>query len=496
MKISHPTHEPEQSTDSKPADAVGDASVQLKGKTLGEQRASLAPGGQSYASQHASLQPVQMQGGGDRAGVHSAAAHGTEGSGGAMPFMSQLQQSFGRHDVGAVQAYTGSAASQANAAIGSEAYATGNKVAFGSSPSLHTVAHEAAHVVQQRSGVSLNGGVGQAGDRYEQHADSVADAVVSGRSAEPILDEMAGGASSASVQGKGDIQLIGHDLDKALPEGAETPALLGGRGATDQRRYTPDQYVELWEEQHGRKMTADERDILEKGCIGITWVNVGAVPPLHNAYDTFEQSEAEMLRIRGVIAQSPDAPDGRGGVMGDYRVVMFAKMFFSNQQPHDPQKVPKDGEKSREENYDANMLANRAEQHQPDPGAFPVDAATGRVDMTKGWLDPATGEHQPYKYRNWRPEFRMNHQTGEYEDFKEDSDGDGDKEFGWHVNFDYGFWDEDSQCFWHANHAEPGMHVYQSSKEKFQNGYIDFDRAIYCVALTKVFEPAKAASNL
>ena len=71
----------------------------------------------------------------------------------------------------------------------------------------------------------------------------------------------------------------------------------------------------------------------------------------------------------------------------------------------------------------------------------------------------------------------------------------GKKEFQWHVNFDYGFWDESTQCFWHANHAEPGMHVYQSTKEKFQRGYMDFDRVIYCVAMTKNYQPEKEASG-
>jgi hypothetical protein len=40
-------------------------------------------------------------------------------------------------------------------------YATGNHVAFKGAPNLHTAAHEAAHVVQQRGGVQLKGGVGQ-----------------------------------------------------------------------------------------------------------------------------------------------------------------------------------------------------------------------------------------------------------------------------------------------------------------------------------------------
>jgi hypothetical protein len=68
--------------------------------------------------------------------------------------------------------------------MGAEAYATGSSVAFTGAPDLHTAAHEAAHVVQQRGGVQLKGGVGEANDPYERHADAVADQVVQGKSAE------------------------------------------------------------------------------------------------------------------------------------------------------------------------------------------------------------------------------------------------------------------------------------------------------------------------
>ena len=84
--------------------------------------------------------------------------------------------------------------------MGAEAFATGSSIAFGTTPSLHTAAHEAAHVVQQRAGVSLQGGVGQSGDAYERHADEVADLVVQGRSAETTLDRMSGNAASTGVQ--------------------------------------------------------------------------------------------------------------------------------------------------------------------------------------------------------------------------------------------------------------------------------------------------------
>src|SRR5262249_50521044 len=62
---------------------------------------------------------------------------------------------------------------------------------------LFTVAHEAAHVVQQRGGVQLRGGVGEQGDPYEQHANEVAALVVQGKSAEAVLDRSTGGPGAA-----------------------------------------------------------------------------------------------------------------------------------------------------------------------------------------------------------------------------------------------------------------------------------------------------------
>jgi hypothetical protein len=117
---------------------------------------------------------------------------------------------------------------------------------------------------------------------------------------------------------------------------------------------------------------------------------------------------------------------------------MFAKLFWSNQK--DP-----DG-------------ANKA----PDENAFKADPKTHRMDMSG------------YKYQG---------QPG-------------------YVNFDYGFWDDNSQCFWHANHMEykdpekrktNPMKVYQSTRDKFIAGYIDFDRIVLGVAFAKNYDPGKAA---
>jgi hypothetical protein len=74
-------------------------------------------------------------------------------------------------------------------------------MAFAGSPDIHTAAHEAAHVVQQRADLHLKDEVGEAGDAYERHADAVADQVVRGRSAEALLDEMVpAGSRSLGVQ--------------------------------------------------------------------------------------------------------------------------------------------------------------------------------------------------------------------------------------------------------------------------------------------------------
>lgn len=167
---------------------------------LNEKTMTLARSGTGAAA----AAPVQRRGAGPAPSteqVHEAAEQGIRGAGGALPHIDRIQQSFGKHDVSHVKAHTDGAAVAGTAAIGAEAYATGDHVAFAGAPSLHTAAHEAAHVVQQRSGVHLKGGVGEESDEHERHADAVADQVVRGESSEGLLDRYAG-APAAGVQRK------------------------------------------------------------------------------------------------------------------------------------------------------------------------------------------------------------------------------------------------------------------------------------------------------
>ncbi len=106
----------------------------------------------------------------------------------SLPHEQQLQSAFGPdHDVSDVPVYVGGPAAAACGQLGARAYAFEGSVAFAETPDLHLAAHEAAHVVQQRSEVRMSGDVSHAGDACEIHADAVADAVVAGQSAAALL---------------------------------------------------------------------------------------------------------------------------------------------------------------------------------------------------------------------------------------------------------------------------------------------------------------------
>jgi len=130
-------------------------------------------------------------------------AHATGGAEQPLPFRSQIQASFGHHDVSGIRSHQDEDAAEGARALGAKAFASADRVAFAGSPDLHTAAHEAAHVVQQQAGVALKSGAGESGDLYEREADAVADRVVAGKTAEPLLDQIASrriSSSNAAVQ--------------------------------------------------------------------------------------------------------------------------------------------------------------------------------------------------------------------------------------------------------------------------------------------------------
>ena len=204
------------------------ASADRYGQNEGQVQRS--PGKHSRVTDHYAAEASQ----GDGTTSHAIADRGIVGNATALPFIDVIQSSFGRHDVSGVAAHTDPAASQASEQLGATAYAKGNHVAFGGTPDLHTAAHEAAHVVQQRAGVHLKGGVGQNGDYYETHANAVADRVVSGESAEDLLDQVGGarGGKSDAVQllSDGDFETPGPSPVDPVTDPSPSPAPSGDAG--------------------------------------------------------------------------------------------------------------------------------------------------------------------------------------------------------------------------------------------------------------------------
>ena len=222
--------------------------------------------------------PVQRDGGEGEASpgkVHAAAARGTDGPGGSLPFADQIQASFGSHDVSGIQSHVGGKAADACADMGATAYASGSHVAFAKSPDLHTAAHEAAHVVQQAKGVNLYGGVGQAGDAYERHADAVADAVVSGQSAQVLLDH--GPHVAAPAGGWGGVQrkiaapIVQMDKSGNKPEeGGPKPSEGGGdAGPVVDPASQKVAKLHLYADIEAQSMGIAE---LKNGRVGHTWI--------------------------------------------------------------------------------------------------------------------------------------------------------------------------------------------------------------------------------
>ncbi len=408
----------------------------------------------NYAGQVQLLRPgldsVQFEGAGGTQNIHSLASAGLSGSSSQLPHAGKIQQAFGGHDVSGVQFHSDARANSALGAMGAQAYASGNKVAGSASMDLHTAAHEAAHVVQQRAGVSLSGGVGKAGDTYENQADAVADAVVGGRSVESMLGPSPRSEGGKGVQAKV-LQFIGPRLDQDPDAGGPQPIeeYKDAAGEVEQRQWKPEDYVRMWQEEQGRAMTPAERETIDRGCIGITAANLqGGGNPLSSALKVFDNfdSAQKLMREKNSARNWFSSLPLVGGLFSKKRYVVFAKLFWSNQSSSSSERAKfKTDAGGREVALD--------------DSAYRADPRTHEVDMSG------------YKYKA-RPGF---------------------------VNFDYGFWDDPTETFWHANHGvyedapDDPMIVLQSTREKFAHGYDDFDRCVYGVALAENYNPALAA---
>ena len=158
--------------------------------------------------------------------IHQAARTGLVAASNPLPHGDRIQAAFGRHDVSHVRANVGGQAHAAARRMGALAFTSGDRIGFRETPDLRLAAHEAAHTVQQHAGLSLPGNVGHVGDPWERHADRVADAVVGGQSAEPLLDQVTGpGASAQSEQGGPDDAAVQRQITSGSSRLFEPPPM-------------------------------------------------------------------------------------------------------------------------------------------------------------------------------------------------------------------------------------------------------------------------------
>jgi outer membrane protein OmpA-like peptidoglycan-associated protein len=118
-----------------------------------------------------------------QAQVLATAERGVRNADRPLPHLDRVQAAFGReHDFSAVRVRIGGPAADAGLRIGASAYTLGERIAFAREPDVADVAHEAAHVIQQRRGLGLTPGLGPVSDRHEHEADRAAHAVAAGGS--------------------------------------------------------------------------------------------------------------------------------------------------------------------------------------------------------------------------------------------------------------------------------------------------------------------------
>ena len=210
-----------------PVPAPG-ASGLLPGEQARPSRAPQPHAGAGPSFDFASL-PIATAG----SGTEAIAAQGVRGAQGPLPHLATIQPLFGDHDLRGVRAAIGGGAASAGRRLGAAAYAQGDRVGFRRSPDLFTAAHEAAHVVQQRSG-RVAAGRAHPGDALEREADAAAQRVVRGESAAGGLGARAGGGAGESAGGAVQLKLssVEEQLDLPIPEDdPEYRKFLESRGA-------------------------------------------------------------------------------------------------------------------------------------------------------------------------------------------------------------------------------------------------------------------------
>ncbi|GIG62013.1 hypothetical protein Lfu02_63850 [Longispora fulva] len=234
-------------------------------------------------------------------------------------------------------------------------------------------------------------------------------------------------------------------FDAVAPEA--TPLPVGQKTRT----WTIARYAAAWRTANGRAMTDRERDALARGCIGVTTVNIerGNInPPLGLSFGTFEKATAVRDALDAVLAGAAGRTDYAARVGADPLLSTLDNVTESLPAGDPDQWAAVVFSKRFHSGQDSTWTAAETDR------AFRPDAR-GQVDMSA------------YHYRA-KPGY---------------------------VNFDYGWYDPATGSWWHANHAEPGMEIYQSTLKYYSRPLLDFDRQVYSVTFARKAAPAWRSST-
>jgi len=103
-------------------------------------------------------------------------------------------------------------------------------------------------------------------------------------------------------------------------------AISGGNGVTG-GPWTYEEYIEQWENEHGVKMSKDQKDALANGCIGVIMLELGIYhnPSLLGGYKKFSDAKKAAKAEQDKINADPDNHLDKEGRLA--RVVVYAFLF-------------------------------------------------------------------------------------------------------------------------------------------------------------------------
>ncbi|RJQ74684.1 hypothetical protein D5S17_22195 [Pseudonocardiaceae bacterium YIM PH 21723] len=210
------------------------------------------------------------------------------------------------------------------------------------------------------------------------------------------------------------------------------PALRSGQRTKD---WSVPDYIRAWEKHRGRTMTEDEKRNLARGCIGVTVVNLDREdvgnPPLGLSFGSFETARTVQAALNEIVAKKPSAAEFKALV----------------------RKHPVLGKLSNVERALPDWI-----------GSGEVTAAVFSKRFWSGDADYSPNANDQVNMSGYRYVPRPGY-----------------------VNFDYGWYDESVNNWWHANHSEPGMHVYQSTLNYYSRPLQDFDEQVFSVAFARKY---------